>query len=61
MLQPPPRPTPTCTHFRVTEMPCAQCGHQMRLELSEPRSPKFELMTYRCFSCATAESFLMAI
>jgi hypothetical protein len=56
-----PRPTPTCAHFRVTEMPCIRCGKQMRLALSEPRSSKFELMTYSCVSCDTVESFLMAI
>lgn len=56
-----PRPTPTCAHFRVSEMPCAKCGHPMRLILTEPRSARFELMTYRCIYCETAESFLMAI
>jgi hypothetical protein len=61
MMKPPPRPTPTCAHFRVTEMPCNRCGCSMRLVLSEPRSPKFELMTYSCASCEAVESFLMAI
>jgi hypothetical protein len=56
-----PRPTPTCTHFRVTEMPCMACGKQMNLALSEPRSPGFELITYSCVSCEAVESFLMAI
>jgi hypothetical protein len=60
MLQP-PRPTPTCVHFRVTEMPCVKCGDQMRLILSEPRRVRFELMTYGCVSCDAVESFLMAI
>jgi hypothetical protein len=56
-----PKPTPTCAHFRATEMPCATCGSPMKLALSEPRSPKFELMTYVCASCEVVESFLMAI
>jgi hypothetical protein len=60
MLQP-PRPTPTCVHFRVTEMPCVRCGAQMRLVLSEPRSTRLELMTYSCVSCEAVESFLMTI
>jgi len=33
----------------------------MKLILSEPRSPRFELMTYRCVSCENTKSFLMAI
>jgi hypothetical protein len=60
MLQP-PRPTPTCVHFRVTEMSCVRCGEQMRLVLSEPRSTRLELMTYSCVSCEAVESFLMTI
>ncbi len=42
-------------------MPCARCNSQMRLILSEPRSPKFEVLTYNCAACDTNESFLMAI
>jgi hypothetical protein len=61
MLPQIPRPTPTCAHFRVTEIPCTKGGNQMRLTLSEPRSPRFELMTYGCVSCEAVESFLMAI
>jgi hypothetical protein len=61
MMKSSPRPTPTCAHFRVTEMPCAKCRGPMRLVLSEPRNPKFELMTYSCASCEAEESFLMAI
>ncbi len=60
MLQP-PRPTPTCVQFRVTEMLCVRCGEQMRLVLSEPRSTRLELMTYSCVSCEAVESFLMTI
>jgi hypothetical protein len=56
-----PRPTPTCARFRLTEIPCTKCGNRMRLMLSEPRNPRFELLTYGCVSCETAESFLMAI
>jgi hypothetical protein len=54
-------PTPTCTRFRVTELPCTKCGNPMRLALSEPRNPRFELMTYLCVSCGAVESFVMAI
>jgi hypothetical protein len=61
MIRPSPKPTPTCVHFRVTEVPCAKCGSPMRLVLSEPSSPKFELMTYSCTSCEAVESFPMAI
>jgi hypothetical protein len=60
-MLPTPRPTPTCAHFRVTELPCTRCGKKMRLMLSEPRSPKFELMTYHCVCCENTESFLMPI
>jgi len=56
-----PRPTPTCAHFRLAELSCTTCSSMMKLILSEPRSPRFELMTYRCVSCETTESFLMAI
>jgi hypothetical protein len=61
MIKPSPRPTPTCARFRLTEVPCAKCSNPMRLVLSEPSSPKFELMTYNCVSCEAVESFLMAI
>jgi hypothetical protein len=61
MLPQIPRPTPTCAHFRVTEMQCTNCGNQMRLALAEPRNLRFELMTYDCGSCEAVESFLMAI
>ena len=60
-MQPTPKPTPTCASFRVAELPCTTCGKKMRLILSEPRSPRFELMTYRCISCDNTESFLMQI
>ena len=56
-----PRPTPTCAHFQTVEMPCTKCGEQMRLALIEPRSAKFELLTYRCTPCDSGESFLMAL
>jgi hypothetical protein len=56
-----PHPTPTCAQFRLTELSCTACGNTMRLILSEPRSPRFELMTYRCVCCDYTESFLMAI
>ena len=61
MLQTPSRLTPTCAHFRTTEMPCTNCGDRMRLILLEPRSSRFDLITYGCVSCETAESFLIAI
>jgi hypothetical protein len=60
-MPPTPRPTPTCAHFRVTELPCMTCGNKMRLVLTEPHSPRFELMTYRCVCCEQVESFLTAI
>jgi hypothetical protein len=60
-MLPTTRPTPTCAHFRVTDLPCTTCGNKMRLILSEPRSQRFELMTYRCDCCGNVESFLSAI
>ena len=57
-----PRPTPTCTRFKASiEMPCIQCGTQMRLTLVEPRDANFNLLTYRCIPCVSEESFLQAI
>jgi hypothetical protein len=55
------RPTPTCTHFQATELPCLKCGNVMKLALIEPANPKFELRTYECEPCGERESFLMAI
>jgi hypothetical protein len=55
------RPTPTCTHFHATELPCLKCGNVMTLALIEPANPKFELRTYECEPCGERESFLMAI
>jgi hypothetical protein len=60
-MLPTTRPTPTCAHFRVADLPCTTCGNKMRLILSEPRSQRFELMTYRCDCCGNVESFLSAI
>jgi hypothetical protein len=60
-MLPAPPPTPTCAYFRVAELPCTTCGNKMRLMLSEPRSEKFELMTYLCDCCGNTESFLMAL
>jgi hypothetical protein len=37
------------------------CGNKMKLVLTEPYSPRFDLMTYRCVCCESVESFLMAI
>jgi hypothetical protein len=59
-MLPTPKPTPTCAQFRLSELSCTACGQTMRLILSEPRSPRFELMTYRCVCCEYIESFLMA-
>jgi hypothetical protein len=56
------RPTPTCTRFQATiEMPCLQCGVQMRLALIEPQGPNYNLLTYRCVPCDSGESFLKAM
>jgi hypothetical protein len=44
----------------MIEIPCMACGQQMKLVLSEPSRPRFELMTYRYVSCEAVESFLMA-
>ena len=56
------RPTPTCTRFQATiEMPCLQCGAQMRLALIEPQGPNYNLLTYRCVPCDSGESFLKAM
>lgn len=52
------RPTPTCVRFRVTEVPCAQCGQTMLLKLLEPRSPVLDTLTYRCLSCNVDEIFV---
>jgi hypothetical protein len=58
-MPPIPRPTPTCTRFQATvDMPCINCGGQMRLTLIEPRERKFDLVTYRCIRCVYEESFL---
>jgi hypothetical protein len=55
-------PTPTCTHFQTTKIPCLKCGQWMGLTLIEPGGrPNFELRTYACVPCDTGESFLMAI
>jgi hypothetical protein len=55
-------PTPTCTHFQTTKIPCLTCGNAMALTLIEPGGrPNFELRTYACIPCDTGESFLMAI
>jgi hypothetical protein len=55
-------PTPTCTQFQATKIPCLKCGEWMGLTLIEPGCrPNFELRTYACTSCETGESFLMAI
>jgi hypothetical protein len=55
-------PTPTCTHFQSTRIPCLTCGQWMPLTLIEPGGrPNFELRTYACSRCETDESFLMAI
>ena len=55
-------PTPTCTHFQTTKIPCLKCGQWMGLTLIEPGGrPNFELRTYACVPCETGESFLMAI
>jgi hypothetical protein len=53
------RPTPTCTRLKATaEMPCIKCGDLMRLGLVEPRNQQFDLLTYQCDRCGSAESFL---
>lgn len=53
------RPTPTCTRLKATaEMPCIKCGDPMRLDLVEPRNQHFDLLTYQCVRCGSAESFL---
>jgi hypothetical protein len=55
-------PTPTCTNFQTTRIPCLKCGQWMGLTLIEPGGrPNFELRTYACIPCETGESFLMAI
>lgn len=55
-------PTPTCTHFQTTKIPCLACGQPMGLTLIEPGGrPNFELRTYSCESCQAGESFLMGI
>jgi hypothetical protein len=55
-------PTPTCTNFQTTRIPCLKCGQWMGLTLIEPGGrPNFELRTYACILCETGESFLMAI
>ena len=57
-----PRPTPTCTRFDTTiELPCIHCNNRMRLILIEPQDGPFNLLTYRCMSCGSHESFLKAI
>jgi hypothetical protein len=55
------RPTPSCTRFRAAEAPCARCGAQMKLALAEPRGANVEMLTYRCGSCDSAETFLMTV
>jgi DNA-directed RNA polymerase subunit RPC12/RpoP len=55
-----PLPTPSCTHFQTTELPCLKCGKQMKLTLIEPSGPKFEMRTYKCIPCDIDERFLMA-
>jgi hypothetical protein len=55
-------PTPTCTHFQTTKIPCLNCGQLMGLTLIEPGGrPNFELRTYSCERCKSGESFLMGI
>jgi hypothetical protein len=55
-------PTPTCTNFQTTKIPCLTCGRPMGLTLIEPGGrPNFELRTYACIPCKSGESFLMAI
>ena len=55
-------PTPTCTQFQATRIPCLNCGQSMALALIEPGGrPHFELRTYACSQCGIDESFLMAI
>jgi hypothetical protein len=55
-------PTPTCTRFQATKIPCLKCGQSMGLTLIEPGGRlNLELRTYTCIPCASAESFLMAI
>jgi hypothetical protein len=57
-----PRPTPTCTRFQTTvEIPCINCGMQMRLAMIEPQGRNFHLVTYRCNPCVTEESFLQPV
>lgn len=57
-----PRPTPTCTRSKTTtEMTCIKCSGRMKLLLIEPGDGQFNLVTYRCASCSSAESFLKAI
>jgi hypothetical protein len=34
-----------------TEMPDCQCGAEMRLARSEPKSPDTEVRVYECFVC----------
>jgi hypothetical protein len=56
------RPTPTCTRLHITaEMPCIKCGEPMRLCHVEPRNQQFDLLTYQCARCGSAESFLRPI
>jgi hypothetical protein len=55
------QPTPTCAHFRTTDLPCLKCSGEMTLMLIEPGGPNFEKLTYRCEPCDLAETFLMAI
>jgi hypothetical protein len=55
-------PTPTCTQFQTTKIPCLKCGELMGLTLIEPGGrPNFELRTYSCVRCEIGESFLMGI
>jgi hypothetical protein len=42
----------------TAEMPCIKCGYLMRLGLIEPRNQQFDLLTYQCDRCGSAESFL---
>jgi hypothetical protein len=54
-----PLPTPTCTRIQTSiEMPCINCGIQMRLAVIEPRDSRYDVLTYRCVACDVSECFL---
>jgi len=42
-------------------MACSKCGSQMKLVLVQSQDRNFELLTYQCGPCDSAESFLMAV